>query len=75
MPTPVDVPSTATVVAERMTALETASGHAVDPVFVRDHGRDWVLFRTVDYWLWGLGAGLTEDPVRCHRLAGIFADG
>jgi streptomycin 6-kinase len=41
----------------------------------RDHGRDWVLFRTVDYWQWGLAAGLTEDPVRCRRVAGIFAGG
>jgi streptomycin 6-kinase len=38
----------------------------------RDHGRDWVLFRAVDYWLWGLGAGLTEDPLRCHRLVSVF---
>jgi streptomycin 6-kinase len=34
----------------------------------RDRARDWVLWRTVDYWLYGLGAGLTEDPVRCARL-------
>jgi streptomycin 6-kinase len=27
-----------------------------------------VRFRTVDYWLWGLSYGLTEDPVRCARL-------
>lgn len=33
-----------------------------------DRARDWVLYRTVDYWLWGLGAGLTEDPERCDRL-------
>ncbi|GIF17332.1 streptomycin 6-kinase [Actinoplanes tereljensis] len=33
-----------------------------------DHGRDWVVFRAVDYWLWGLAAGLTEDPQRCRRL-------
>jgi streptomycin 6-kinase len=39
----------------------------------RDRARAWVLFRTVDYWLWGLGVGLTEDPVRCHRLAAVFA--
>ena len=32
------------------------------------HGRDAILFRTVDYWLWGLAAGLTEDPARCRRL-------
>ncbi len=34
----------------------------------RDHARDWVVFRTVDYWLWGLSVGLTEDPERCRRL-------
>jgi len=34
----------------------------------RDRARDWVLFRTVDYWLWGLSYGLTEDPLRCARL-------
>lgn len=34
----------------------------------RDRARDWVIWRTVDYWLWGLSAGLTEDPVRCARL-------
>ncbi|WP_350279568.1 aminoglycoside phosphotransferase family protein [Kribbella sp. HUAS MG21] len=34
----------------------------------RDRARDWVIGRTVDYWLWGLSAGLTEDPVRCARL-------
>ncbi|HYN96602.1 MAG TPA: aminoglycoside phosphotransferase family protein [Pilimelia sp.] len=35
----------------------------------RDHARDWVLLRAVDYWLWGLSAGFTEDPLRCRRLA------
>ncbi|MEU8664270.1 aminoglycoside phosphotransferase family protein, partial [Actinoplanes philippinensis] len=40
----------------------------------RDHARDWVLYRAVDYWLWGLGAGLTEDPLRCERLVAVFAD-
>jgi len=38
----------------------------------RDRARDWVVFRTIDYWLWGLGAGLTEDPVRCHRVLRRF---
>ncbi len=32
----------------------------------------WTRLRTVDYWLWGLSAGLTEDPVRCARLAGAL---
>ncbi|TCO47739.1 streptomycin 6-kinase [Kribbella antiqua] len=38
----------------------------------RDRARDWVVFRTVDYWLWGLRHGLTEDPVRCARLVAAF---
>lgn len=42
---------------------------AHEAALARDRARDWVLFRTVDYWLWGLRAGLTEDPRRCHRLA------
>ncbi len=28
--------------------------------------------RSVDYWLWGLEHGLTEDPVRCDRLVRLF---
>jgi len=39
----------------------------------RDRARDWVIWRTVDYWLWGLSAGLTEDPVRCERLVTALA--
>jgi streptomycin 6-kinase len=38
----------------------------------RDRARDWVIFRTVDYWLWGLRSGLTEDPLRCARLLTAF---
>ncbi|HVL22851.1 MAG TPA: aminoglycoside phosphotransferase family protein [Thermomicrobiales bacterium] len=38
----------------------------------RDRAAAWVRFRTVDYWLWGLGYGLTEDPVRCARLVDVF---
>lgn len=34
----------------------------------RDLARAWTLFRAVDYWLWGLDHGLTEDPVRCARI-------
>jgi streptomycin 6-kinase len=39
-----------------------------------DHtrARDWLIFRTMDYWLWGLKVGLTEDPVRCDRLLRTF---
>lgn len=38
-----------------------------------DRARDWVVFRTIDYWLWCLSHGLTEDPVRCERLVRVFA--
>jgi streptomycin 6-kinase len=34
----------------------------------RTRARDWAIVRAVDYWLWGLAAGLTEDPVRCARI-------
>ena len=40
----------------------------------RDQGRDSVVFRTADYWLWGLAAGLTEDPQRCRRLLRALAE-
>lgn len=38
----------------------------------RDRARDAVVFRTVDYWLWCLDAGLTDDPLRCERLLRAF---
>jgi streptomycin 6-kinase len=34
---------------------------AVDP----ERARAWTLVRCVDYWLWGLSVGLTDDPARC----------
>ena len=34
--------------------------------------RAWTIVQAVDYWLWGLGHGLTEDPERCNRLVQIF---
>ncbi|MGC4106298.1 MAG: aminoglycoside phosphotransferase family protein [Thermomicrobiales bacterium] len=36
----------------------------LDPVLTRA----WLIVRLADYWLWGLGAGLTIDPERCHIL-------
>jgi streptomycin 6-kinase len=56
-----DMPDTAAILDHFHTAATAAD---IDP----DHGRDWVLYRTVDYWLWGLATGLTEDPERCRRL-------
>lgn len=37
----------------------------------RERALAWLVYRTVDYWLWGLDFGLTEDPVRCARLADV----
>lgn len=33
-----------------------------------DLARDWALVRIVEHWAWAVRAGLTEDPVRCHRV-------
>jgi streptomycin 6-kinase len=38
----------------------------------RDRARDWMVFRTVDYWVVGLDAGLTDDPLRCRALLSAF---
>jgi len=60
---------------------ELADDHAIRRAFEilvneaaldRDRAHSWVLYRTVDYWLWGLDYGLTEDPVRCARLVAAF---
>jgi streptomycin 6-kinase len=55
--------------AEDPTAIRTLLATLVragdlDP----DKAKAWTIVRAVDYWLWGLGAGFTEDPARCHRL-------
>lgn len=31
--------------------------------------RSWTLVRCVDYWLWALSVGLTQDPARCEVIA------
>lgn len=33
-----------------------------------ERARSWTLVRCVDYWLWGVSAGLTYDPARCERI-------
>ncbi len=38
-----------------------------------EKARAWVVVRCVDYWLWGLENGLTDDPVRCERLLRAIA--
>ena len=32
--------------------------------------RGWTLLRAVDYQLWGLSLGLTEDPALCATVLG-----
>jgi streptomycin 6-kinase len=39
----------------------------------RSLARAWTLVRCVDYWLWGLSVGLTEDPVRCEFITNWLA--
>jgi len=34
--------------------------------------RSWSIVRCVDYWLWALENGLTEDPGRCQRILEIL---
>lgn len=50
--------------AARLDALCAAA--AIDPW----RARAWSLVRCLDYWLWGLSVGLTEDPARCARVLG-----
>jgi len=61
-----DAPDAAAV-RELFTALIRAGD--LDP----DRAWAWTILQTVNYWLWGLSAGLTEDPVRCHRLLDTLA--
>lgn len=65
--TRVDEMRDASEILRHFTAVVRAAGIG------RDHARDWVVFRTADYWLWGLAAGFTEDPARCRRLMSAFA--
>jgi streptomycin 6-kinase len=47
----------------RLLAVLAASGELDD-----EKARGWAIVRCVDYWLWGLENGLTEDPKRCRRI-------
>lgn len=38
----------------------------------RDRARKWALLRTIEYRLWGLEAGFTEDPVRCQHIVEVL---
>ncbi len=42
--------------------VETAE---LDP----ERAQGWTFLRCIDYWLWGLNIGLTEDPPRCEFIA------
>jgi streptomycin 6-kinase len=39
-----------------------------------EQARAWTLVRVVDYWLWALSIGLTEDPRRCAMLLEWLGD-
>jgi len=34
--------------------------------------RSWAVLRATDYWLWGLAAGFTGDPVRCRGIVKLL---
>lgn len=57
--------------ADDIRALLATLTHAaaLDPA----KAKAWTIVRAVDYWLWGLDHGFTEDPVRCHRLLDTLA--
>lgn len=38
-----------------------------------ERARSWTLVRCVDYWLWGLSVGFTEDPKRCEAIVNWLA--
>ncbi len=41
----------------------------------RDLALQWTLFRVLEYWLWALNLGLTEDPPRCRALTEALLQG
>ena len=56
-----EMPGAATI-NEQLDIIADAAG------LDREHARRSAIFRTIDYWLWGLQHGFTEDPLRCRRL-------
>jgi streptomycin 6-kinase len=52
----------------RLLAILAASGELDG-----EKARGWAVVRCVDYWLWGLENGLTEDPERCRRILAALA--
>jgi streptomycin 6-kinase len=57
-----EMPDAATI-NEQLDIIADAAG------LDRGHARRSAIFRTIDYWLWGLQHEFTEDPLRCRRLA------
>ncbi|WP_051452006.1 aminoglycoside phosphotransferase family protein [Actinospica robiniae] len=54
--------------------LKAHSGALVDAAELDPElTRAWIVVRCVDYRLWGLAAGFTEDPQRCATLIETFA--
>jgi streptomycin 6-kinase len=45
----------------------TAAG-GMDP----ERAAGWAFLRSIEYWHWGLEQGLTEDPLTCSRIAGLW---
>lgn len=35
----------------------------------RDQALEWTIFRVLEYWLWALDLGFSQDPERCRGLA------
>lgn len=68
----------ARILWSRLDEMDDNAAHVHFDTVVSEAGLDearavaWVIFRSVDYWLWGLEHGLTEDPVRCDRLVRLF---
>ncbi len=61
------MPNTASVLEHFDIAVQEAALN-------RDRAHSWVVFRTADYWLWGIDAGLTQDPQRSQRLMAALLD-
>ena len=63
-----EMPDAATI-NEQLDIIADAAG------LDREHARRSAIFRTIDYWLWGLQHGFTGDPLRSpasrHRAASV----
>ena len=53
---------TSTGLERLLTVLAETGG--LDP----QRARGWSIVRSIDYWLWGIEHGLTEDPQRCETI-------